>query len=113
MKSKIILILATLLLSLSATAEMITHTEAYEVAASNVRLPQSDSGTIAYKRCEECEYQVTQVRGSTVWNLNGKATTLSKFRVAMAGIARRDRQLVIVKQYLAGDIVTEVVLWVR
>jgi hypothetical protein len=113
MKSKITLIIAALLLSLSAAAEMITHTEAYELAASSVRLPATEGGTIAFKTCSKCDYQVIQLRGNTVWNLNGNATTLTKFRAAMAGITNRDSQLVIVKKNLADKEVTEVVLWVR
>lgn len=113
MKSRITIVFAMLLLSFSATAEMQTYSEVYELAASDVRLPQSDAGTIAFKRCSECETQTEQLSGNTVWKLNGRGTSLVKFRAAMAGIIKRDRQLVTITQRVEDEDITEVAMWVR
>lgn len=113
MKSRIFVLFAMLLLSFSVTAEMQTHSEAMEVAASDVRLPQSDSGTIAFKQCEECDYQTEPVSAGTVWLLNDKATTLAKFRAAMARIANRNEHLIVITQSMDDQGIVEVSMWDR
>ena len=113
MKAKIALVFATLLLSATAAAEMRTHTEAYEIRASFVRLPQSEAGTIAFKRCAECQYETRQMASSMNWKLNGRRTTLAKFRKAMATVSDRDNQLIVVAKRVEDQRVTEVVMWLE
>ena len=50
MKFRLIITALLLSLTLPAAADFTTIVEGYEVSIANVRLPQTQSGTIAYKR---------------------------------------------------------------
>lgn len=113
MKSRILFAFAALLLSASASAEMVTYSEAYELSAASVRLPATNAGTIGFRACGDCVYQTVQVTAETVWRLNGQPTTLRKFRDAMALVSDRKTQLIVVNQRLHDDRIIEVSMHVR
>jgi len=102
-------ITATLLgLSLQAAADFTTIEQAYEVALSEVRLPQSESGTLAFRKCDTCDFVTKRVTPETRYELNGHAMPLDKFRVAMSRVQDRDAQPVTVLHHLEMDRVTSV-----
>ena len=47
-----------------------------EVALSDVRLPRTPNGTIAFKECRRCDYNVMRVGGDTRYRLNGTLVRL-------------------------------------
>jgi len=108
MKLKL-LIAATLLgLALPAAADFTTIEQAYEVALSNIRLPQYESGTIAFKPCDSCEYRTERVTPETRYLVNGRAMPLPKFRIAVSRVSDRDAEAVTILHHLKSDRVTEV-----
>jgi len=108
MKFKVLITAALLSLALSAAADFKQVAEAYEVALSNVRLPRTDGGTIAFKECDKCEYKRIRVGSDMRYRLNGKDVTLKQFREAMATVENRDEEAVTVLHHLERNQVTAV-----
>ena len=97
-----------LVVSLSAAAEFRTVQLAHEVLLDDLRLPQSDSGTLGFKPCGECEYSTERISTDTRWLLDGRAVTLSDFRLGLARVTERTSVYVTVLHHLEEDRVTEV-----
>lgn len=108
MKLKIVVTALVLSLALPAAAQFRTISEAYEVALSDIRLPQRSVGTIAYKQCAECQYETKRVDASTVWQINGQSLSLDKFRSKTASLDGRGKVAVTVLHHLESDRVTAV-----
>lgn len=108
MKLKIVVTALVLSLALPAAAQFRTISEAYEVALSDIRLPQRSVGTIAYKKCAECTYETKRVNTSTVWEINGQSMAFEKFRSKTAAVDNRDRIAVTVLHHLETDRVKKV-----
>ena len=108
MKIKMIVTALLLSLSIAAAAQMTTVAEAYEVALSDVRLPQNEAGTIAFKTCADCPYETKRVNATTVWEFNGKAMSLEKFRYHFASVDRSRNIPVQVLHHLELNQVTKV-----
>jgi hypothetical protein len=113
MKTRYLLTVLLLALTLPAAAQFRTIAEAYEIELVNLRLPQNAGGTIAYKTCDACEYQRTRVSPDTRWILNGQAMSLVKFRQGIAQIKDRNNRHLTVLHHLADDRVTKVALTIR
>ena len=112
MKIKMIITALVLCLALPAAAEFTTIQEAYEVELSTVRLPQSESGTIAFKTCHECPYQTKRLSSDASWEINGKATTLKKFKLRVSTLTDPSDQIITVLHHLEKDVVTRVSIWI-
>ena len=110
MKIKMIFTVLLLSLSLTAAAQFKTIAEAYEVSINDLRLPQSEAGTIAYKKCSDCDYETRRVNRATVWEFNGERMSLEKFRHALATVDRSENIPVQVLHHLESNQVTKV--WV-
>jgi len=108
MKLKVLITAALLSLALPATADMTVVQEAYEVALDNLRLPRAESGTIAFKECDRCEYIRLRVGADTRYQINGKAVPLNKFRAAMFEVDDRGNEAVTVLHHLERNQVTAV-----
>ena len=108
MKLKLLITAALLCLALPAAADFKQVQEAYEVALSDLRLPRSDGGTIAFKECDKCEYRRFRIGSDMRYRLNGKDVTLKQFREAMATVEDRDGEAVTVLHHLERNQVTAV-----
>lgn len=108
MKIKMIVTALLLSLSITAAAQLKTIAEAYEVALSDVRLPQSEGGTIAFKPCSDCPYETKRVTAATIWEFNGKAMSLEKFRRNFAALDRSAGMPIQVLHHLELNQVTKV-----
>ena len=108
MKLKFFIIAMCLGMALPVTADFVTITEAYEVALSDIRLPGSENGTIAYKECGTCKFMTKRVDSDTRWLINGKAVPLKKFREATSRVTDRDNEPVTVLHHLERNRVTAV-----
>lgn len=86
MMSRIVFAAILIGLSLTAAAQLRTVSEAYEVRASDVRLPASEIGTISFKRCPDCDFESLRVLESTVYEFNGEQMSLEKFRRSVANL---------------------------
>ena len=113
MKLRILITALALILALPVTAQITTIALAEEVSLASVRLPQTDSGTLAYKSCEGCEYRTVRVSSDCTWRVNGQRLTLEKFRTAVAGVSDRDNEYVTVKRHLENDLITDVSIVIR
>lgn len=108
MKFRIFIAAVALSLALPVAAQSDIVSQAYEVALSDVRLPRTPNGTIAFKECGRCDYNVMRVGGDTRYRLNGKPTRLVKFREALATVQDRDSKAVTVLHNIERNQVTEV-----
>jgi hypothetical protein len=108
MKLKLFIIAMCLGMALPVTADVVTTGEVYEVALSDLRLPSSESGTIAFKECSACAYMTKRVGADTRWLVNGRAVSLEKFSEAINRVTDRDHQVIGVLHHLEKDRVTQV-----
>ena len=108
MKTKLLIAAALLCLTLPAAADFVTVQEAYEIALSDLRMPLDESGTIAFKECESCDYVSVRVGADTRYTLNGKAVPLKEFREALLLVENPDDQPVTVLRHIERNQVTAV-----
>ena len=108
MKFKVLITAIILGLALPATAEFVQIQKAHEVQLSDLRLPQNEVGTVAFKPCGDCPYMVKRVNGNTQWVLDGKSMRLEKFRLGVMQLTTRDNTAVTVLHHLENDRVTKV-----
>ncbi len=113
MKLKIVFTALVLSLALPVAADFRQIQAAYELALSDVRLPVREAGTIAYKKCSECPYETKRVDASTVWEINGKTTSLKKFRSTVSQLSDPKLRTVQVLHHLEHDRVTKVWILIR
>lgn len=110
MKSRIFVFAVALMLALPAAAQMKTLQAAHEVMLSELRLPGTESGTIGFKPCEDCDYRTERVSPETVYLVNEQRVSLEKFTEALASVNDRDATFVTVLQHMERNVVTRV--WV-
>ena len=75
---------------------------------ADLRLPHNQVGTVAFKTCDDCAYQVKRVNASTQWVLDGTSMPLEKFRRSLQAIDDRKSTAVTVLHHLEDDRVTRV-----
>ncbi|MDH3339198.1 MAG: hypothetical protein OER22_09065 [Gammaproteobacteria bacterium] len=112
MKLRFIFTALMLSLALTAAADFRTIVEGYEVALDNVRLPQTESGTIAFKKCSECPYETKRVAADATWEVNGAAMTLKDFRLRMSSLSEPGNRTITVGHHLEKDEIVRVTIWI-
>lgn len=113
MKLKTLIIAVALTLAAAAAADFRTVKLAHEVALTNLRLPSSESGTVGFKACADCEYRTEKVTVETLWTVNGRRMSLADFRKVIARVSQRDEVYATVLEHLEEDRVTEVSVVLR
>jgi len=113
MKTKIIIAALALMLAIPAAAQMRLITQSFECTLNNVRLPQSNVGTIAYKPCADCDYRTNRVSPNVVWELNGQSMRLPEFRKRLSIVDDRREQTITVKHHLDQNRVVKVSVYLR
>ena len=113
MKIRLIVVVLMLCLAAPAFSQFRTIAEAYEVGISDVRLPQNEGGTMAFKKCGDCDYETRRVSRDAVWEFNGERMSLEKFRAALATVDRSRDIPVQVLHHLESNEVTRVWIKVR
>lgn len=108
MKLKTLIIAVALILSAASAADIRTIQLAHEVALSDLQLPPSESGSIGFKPCADCEYRSRQITVETLWSINGRRMSLADFRKGIARVTKRDEVYVTVLEHLEKGRVTEV-----
>lgn len=108
MKIKVLIAAIILGLALPAAAGFRQIQEAHEVQLPDLRLPQNEVGTVAFKPCGDCPYMVKRVNGNTEWIFDGNSMSLKKFRRAVRRLTDRDNTAVTVLHHLEEDRVTRV-----
>lgn len=113
MRTRVLLFLLLTGLTLPAAAEFSTITKAYEVELSDLRLPGSAGGTLAFKECPGCPSQTIRVTGNTRYLLNGRSIPLEKFRAALDASRGGNDPAVIVFHHLESNVITGVKVRLR
>ena len=108
MKIKVFFAAIILALALPAAAQFRTISEAYEIELVNLRLPQRAAGTIAFRKCDTCEFLTKRIGDETRWILNGKTVAFDAFRAALGRVRERDNRYAIVLHHLESDRITQV-----
>ncbi len=113
MKMKIVIASLFLVLAMPAAAEIKLLQRGYEVALSNLRLPATEGGTIAFRECDECSFITKRVNAETRWVLNGQRVSLEQFRESVAAVPADKRRHATVLRHLDTDRITRVSLYIR
>ncbi len=108
MKFKVLIAAIILGVALPAMAQFRTVSKAHEVRLSDLRLPQNDGGTVAYKPCDECPYETKRTSSDAQWILDGNSLPLDKFKRSLMSITDRRNTAVTVLHHLESDRVTRV-----
>ncbi len=111
MHSRKLLVLVLLGLSLAATADFRTITEAYEVYLSDLRLPGSENGTLTFKQCSDCEAQTVRVTGKTRYLINDRDIALAEFKEQLKDVRKQKNQNVSVLHHLESNTIKAVMVW--
>lgn len=112
MKIRIFIAALILALALPAAAGFRTIQQAYEVELVNLRLPQSESGTLGFKTCPGCDYVTKRISADTRFVLNGRSMSLQKFRRGLARVKERNNRYVTVVHHLEKDRITQIMFTV-
>lgn len=106
-------VLAILLLGLAlpAAADFTVITQAYEVALSDLRLPGTTNGTLAFRECHECDYRTVRVTSGTRYEVNDESLTLEDFRKAVSDVPDPSDVTVTVLHHLESDTITGLKVW--
>ena len=108
MKTRLLIVAVAFVLALPAAAEFRTVQRAHEVVLDDIRLPQNELGTLAFKSCDECAFMVKRVTADTRWILDGRSVRLDQFRAGLAAMDDRERVSLTVLHRLETDRITEV-----
>lgn len=108
MRFAVFLATVTVALSLPSMAQFRTIAEAYEVRLSDLRLPQSESGTVAYKTCDACAYESKLVSSDVQWILGGRSLPFDEFRYNLAAVTDPENTPTMILHHLESDRVTRV-----
>ncbi len=105
-----LLILVLLGLSLSAAADFTTITEVYEIDYADLRLPSVEGGTVAFKKCSDCETQTLRVSGGARYVLNDRYFALAQFKKELKRVRNRKDVAVTVAHHLESNTITVVMV---
>ena len=86
------LTIAALALLLSS----VSHAESFELDLTQIQMPATALGFIAFKPCSSCSYQRSRAGVETRYEINGNAVTFDQFRRAANGAPNKERALVTV-----------------
>lgn len=113
MNFKSLTLVLALAVAMPTAAQITTVQLAHEVPLASVRLPASESGTLAFKTCGECPTTTARVTSATRWLVNHQAVSLQDFLSAIESRADRSKDYVTVRHHLEKDLITRVSIIVR
>ena len=113
MKLKLTVAAMMLGLAMPAAAEYETNYEGYEVALSDIRLPQSETGTITFKPCTTCEFRTHNIDSNVRWLLNDADVSFEEFQAATRRVTDRNTKVVTILHNLGSNRVTSVSIYLR
>ena len=100
MKFKVLIAAILFALSLPVAAEWEPPQKSHEARLSDLRLPQNEAGTIGFKPCRDCSYEVRRVTANTEWIINGQRMSLEDFKRNLRRISdREDTPATVVEQF--------------
>ena len=108
MKTRLLITVFALALTVPAAAQFRTIQLAHEIMPNDIRLPQYELGTLAFRSCSECRYTVKRVSADTRWIFNGRTLRFEDFRAELDAVEDVDRLSLTVLHHLEWDRITEV-----
>ncbi len=97
--------------ALPVNAQDVPVSTTYEVSINDLRLPETEQGTVGFKACDDCDYQQVRVTARTQYAVNGKQLRLGDFRRAIENIRQLGDVTVNVKRDELSGTVTRVYLY--
>ncbi len=73
-----------------------SYAESFELDLTQLRLPATASGFVAYKTCDTCNFRRSQTSDATVFEINGNAVSFDQFRRTANGAPNKNKALVTV-----------------
>ena len=113
MKIRVLIAALIFAIALPAAAQFRQISKAHEVDLASLRLPQSATGTIAFKPCNTCEFVTKHVTEETTWVLNGRTVKFERFRDGLATVTERKDRVVTVLQHLESGRIKRVSFTIR
>lgn len=107
MKIKVLIAAMALSLALPAAAQSVVA-ESYELALSDLLIPQSEGGSLGFRFCGSCPLKVKRTTANTQWIVNGRSLTLADFRLEVARLTDRENIDATVQHHLKNDRITKV-----
>lgn len=94
--------------SLSAAAGFVTVEESYEVALSNMTTPVTNTGSLIFKVCDDCDSMMIRMTSNTRFIVGGRTVDLKEFRKQVFQVRNPDRVAVTIMHHLESDTITSV-----
>ena len=108
MKIKVLIAAIVFSLALPAAAQLRTIAQAHELSLGDIRLPQSEHGTIAFRLCASCPMKLTRISADAQWFFNGSRLSLEDFLIQVAQLADHEEVDATLLHHLKNDQVTKV-----
>ena len=98
--------------SAQATRVLEVLERSYELALSDVTVPQVSTGNVGFKPCDTCAYKYMSVSGTTLYYVGSQMATLATFSEEVARIRRMsgqsDRTLVMLRYDPKTEVATRI-----
>jgi hypothetical protein len=94
--------------SLSAAADFVTVEEGYEVALSNMTTPVTNTGSLIFKECDDCDSRMIRMTSNTRFIVGGRTVDLKEFRKQVFQVRDPDKVAVTIMHHLETDTITSV-----
>lgn len=94
--------------SLSAAADFITTELGYEVALSNMTTPVTNTGSLIFKECDECDSRRIRMTSNTRFIVSGRIVDLKEFRKQVFQVRDPDNVPVTIMHHLESNTITSV-----
>jgi hypothetical protein len=108
MKFRAMITAILIVIALPAIADRAVLQQAFEVVASDLRLPRNAGGTIALRECSSCSYRVLRVAPAASFIVNGRKIELDRFRALLSQVDDADTKAVTVVHHIERDQVISV-----
>ena len=94
--------------SLSAAADFVTVEEGYEVTLNNMTTPVTNTGSLIFKECDDCDSRMIRMTSNTRFIVNGRTVDLKEFRKQVFQVRNPDKVAVTVMHHLESDTITSI-----
>lgn len=94
--------------SLTAAADFITTELGYEVALSDMTTPVTNTGSLIFKECHDCDSMRIRMTGNTRFVVNGRTVDLKEFRKQVFQVRDPSNVPVTIMHHLESDTITSI-----
>lgn len=108
---KTLLIISALFLMSAAPA--VAEVKAHELDGTDLRIPVSGAGTVAFRECPTCEFRSARISNEALFLLNGTTTSLDQIRQALAQTSDKGNAMITLFYDDDSQRVTRIVIRIR